>query len=71
MKPVEIHQVVHQTMKRCGTGAHEAQPVDDALLSLHNLVKSFLHATEACGDMRSMSIDQVRILNQLHLAVAP
>ena len=44
---------------------------DRALLAMHALVVQFLDATNAGypASMKAMSIDQVRLLNQLHLAV--
>jgi hypothetical protein len=44
---------------------------DHALRALHELLVSFLDATNTgCPEsMKAMSIDQVRLLNQLHLAV--
>ena len=44
---------------------------DRALLALHDLLVHFLDATDkGCPEsMKAMSIDQVRLLNQLHLAV--
>lgn len=44
---------------------------DRALLAMRDLVVSFLDATDkGCPEsMKAMSIDQARLLNQLHLAV--
>ena len=44
---------------------------DRALLALRDLLIQFLDATDkGCPEsMKAMSIDQVRLLNQLHLAV--
>jgi hypothetical protein len=44
---------------------------DRALLAMHDLLVHFLDATDkGCPEsMKSMSIDQIRLLNQLHLAV--
>jgi len=44
---------------------------DRALLALRDLLVGFLDATDKGypDSMKEMSIDQVRLLNQLHLAV--
>jgi len=46
-------------------------PADRALLALRELLVQFIDATDnGCPEsMRVMSIDQARLLNQLHLAV--
>lgn len=49
----------------------ERSEADRALLAMHDLVVRFLDATnKGCPEsMKAMSIEQARILNQLHLAV--
>ena len=44
---------------------------DRALLAMHDLVVHFLDATDKGHpqSMKAMSSDQIRLLNQLHLAV--
>jgi hypothetical protein len=44
---------------------------DRALLATHDLIVTFLDATDAgCPEsMKALSIDQVNLLNKLHLAV--
>ena len=50
---------------------HEGVGYEQELLALRDLVVSFLDATdkECPESMKAMSITQVRLLNQLHLAV--
>ena len=49
----------------------ERSESDRALLAMHDLLVRFLEATDkGCPEsMKAMSIDQARLLNQLHLAV--
>jgi len=49
----------------------ERSESERALLALRDLVVDFLDATDkGCPDsMKAMSIDQARLINQLHLAV--
>ena len=52
--------------------ARRGQPTAEgrALIALRDLLVSFLDATKDCPEsMKTMSIDQARLLNQLHLAV--
>lgn len=55
----------------CARDLHEPNESDRALVALRDLLVSFLDATDkGCPEsMKSMSIDQARLLNQLHLAV--
>lgn len=66
MTPREILHATQEVMLRA-----ERDEADRALLAMHNLLISFLDATDKdCPEsMKAMSIDQVRLLNQLHLAV--
>ena len=50
---------------------HEGVGYEHELLALRDLLVSFLEATDKdCPEsMKAMSIEQVRLLNQLHLAV--
>lgn len=49
----------------------ECAASDQALIALRDLLASFLDATDRGypDSLKAMSIDQVRLLNQLHLAV--
>lgn len=49
----------------------ERSESDKALLAMHNLLVSFLDATDKDypDSMKAMSSDQIRLLNHLHLAV--
>jgi hypothetical protein len=61
---------IAQAMK--GAALHDVPTASDrALLALRDLVDRFLAETdEGCPEsMKAMSIGQVRLLNQLHLAV--
>jgi hypothetical protein len=69
MNPREIFAAMQRValIDRPGTS-------DRALLSLRELVVGFLDATAATTtdgtlSMRAMSLDQIRFLNQLHVAV--
>ena len=66
MSPREIVAITQEAARR-------AQPSesDRALIALRALLVSFLDATNTgCPEsMKAMSIDQARLLNQLHLAV--
>jgi hypothetical protein len=56
---------------REAAGNKQQDASDRALIALRDLLISFLDATDkGCPDsMKTMSIDQIRLLNQLHLAV--
>ena len=62
----EIQTAVHES-----TLHEQRSTTDQALLALHALVVDFLNETDkGCPDsMKAMSIDQIRLINQLHLAV--
>ena len=66
MTPREILSAIQGAMLRA-----ERSESDRALLAMHDLLVRFLDATDkGCPEsMKAMSIDQVRLLNQLHLAV--
>ena len=66
MTPREIHAAT-----RTVTIHTEPSPEGRALLAMHDLLVRFLDATNTgCPEsLKAMSIDQVRLLNQLHLAV--
>jgi hypothetical protein len=68
VKPREIAAEVREAAHRCAQGT--AAPVDHAVVALRSLVADFTLALERAGNeaTRWMSIDQVRILNQLYLA---
>lgn len=65
------------TPREISVAAYEAErnaqptPSDRALLAMRRLLTEFLDATDTgCPEsMKAMSIDQVRLLNQLHIAV--
>lgn len=67
MKPGEIAAVLRNTEQQTTPITQDQR----ALLALRDLLVSFLEATDkGCPDsMKAMSIEQVRLLNQLHLAV--
>lgn len=69
MKPREIAAEVGEAAHRCAQAT--AAPADHALVALRSLVAEFTLALERAGSEATqwMSIDQVRILNQLYLAV--
>jgi len=77
MTPRDILAVTQGAMIRSAPGprdcAARAEPSesDRALLAMHDLLVRFLDATDkGCPEsMKAMSIDQARLLNQLHLAV--
>lgn len=58
-------------IRELGGKAEEHSESDRALLAMHGLLVRFLDATDkGCSDsMKAMSIDQIYLLNQLHLAV--
>lgn len=66
------------TSREIAAAAHAATnnetptPSDQALIAMRDLLVSFITATENAGReaMQWMSIDQVRILNQMYLAAA-
>ena len=66
MIPREIFAAAQEAARR-------AQPseADRALIALRDLLASFLDATNTgCPEsLKAMSIDQARLLNQMHLAV--
>ena len=66
MTPREILAAAQGAMLRA-----ERSESDRALLAMHDLLVRFLDATDkGCPEsMKAMSIDQARLLNQLHLAV--
>ena len=66
MTPREILAAIQGAMIRAERGES-----DRALLAMHDLLVRFLDATDkGCPEsMKAMSIDQVRLLNQLHLVV--
>ena len=66
MTPREILAATQGAMLRA-----ERNESDRALLAMHDLLVRFLDATDkGCPEsMKVMSIDQIRILNKLHLAV--
>ena len=66
MTPREILSATQGVMLRT-----ERSESEQALLAMHDLLVRFLDATDkGCPEsMKAMSIDQVRLLNQLHLAV--
>ena len=70
MKPQKIALAVSEATDRCaqGTILTSAEP---ALVALRSLVAEFTLALERAGKEATqwMSIEQVRILNQLYLAV--
>lgn len=66
MTPREILATTQGAMLRA-----EHSESDRALLATHDLIVTFLDATDAgCPEsMKALSIDQVNLLNKLHLAV--
>lgn len=62
-------------LQKAEAALHREKPSEEgrALLALRDLLFSFLEATDGPSgypdSMKAMSIDQIRILNQLHLAV--
>jgi hypothetical protein len=67
--PREIRQ-----MLQAATNASTPSDSDLALVALCNLMKSFIEATEQAdregtGSTKAMSIDQIRVLNHLYIAV--
>ncbi len=67
MTPRQIHAATQAIAT-----ADPPSPEGAALIELRALVVGFIDATEhpdAADSMKAMSIDQVRLLNQLHLAV--
>ena len=69
MTPREILSATQGAMLRVEHA--ERSESDRALLAMHDLLVRFLDATDkGCPEsMKAMSIDQARLLNQLHLAV--
>ena len=66
MSPREIWKALQEAARR-----DQPNGSDRELLALRDLLVSFLDATNTgCPEsMKAMSIDQIRLLNQLHLAV--
>ena len=64
--PRDIHWTAQQASQ-----SNQPTASDCALLALSDLLIRFLAATDTgCPEsMKAMSIDQIRLLNQLHLAV--
>jgi len=71
MKPRDIFAAIAQIQARREERPNERVGYEQELLALRDLLVNFLEATNKdCPEsMKSMSISQVRILNQLHLAV--
>jgi hypothetical protein len=65
----EIFAAAREAEQRAARG--ECVASDQALIALRDLLASFLEATDKGypDSLKEMSIDQVRILNQMHLAV--
>lgn len=65
----EIAAAVSEAAHRCAQGS--ATPADHALVALRSIVADFTLALERAGEEATqwMSIDQVRLVNQLYLAV--
>ena len=70
MKPHEIALAVSEAADQCARGA-TLTSAEPALVALRSLVAEFTLALERAGSEATqwMSIEQVRILNQLYLAV--
>lgn len=70
MTPREIQMTTEIAVQE---GSRRGRPTAEgrALIALRDLLVSFIDATDkGCPEsIKAMSIDQVRILNQLHLAV--
>ena len=66
MTPREIFAATQEAAQQSTPNAEGS-----ALIAMHALLVSFLDATNTgCPEsMKAMSIDQARLLNQLHLAV--
>lgn len=66
MSPQEIWNAV-----QLATHRNQPSTEDRALLALRRLLVCFLDATDKdCPEsMKTMSVDQIRLLNQLHLSV--
>ena len=66
MTPREIFNAMQKAALR-----DQPTASDRALLALRALLVSFINATNSPGSisMRSMSVDQIRLLNQIDLAV--
>ena len=71
MKSREIYASIIQIQERRKTTPAVRVGYEAELLALRDLVVGFLDATDkGCPEsMKTMSIDQTRLLNQLHLAV--
>lgn len=65
MTPHEIHAATHDAANKDAPATS-----DKALIAMRVLLVSFLDATNKGypESMKTMSIDQIRLLNQLHLA---
>jgi hypothetical protein len=70
VKPHEIALAVSDAADRCARGA-ELTSADPALVALRSLVADFVIALERAGREATqwMSIEQVRLLNQMYLVV--
>ena len=70
MKPQEIALAVSEAADRCARGA-TLTSAEPALVALRSLVADFTLALERAGHEATqwMSIEQVRLLNQLYLAM--
>lgn len=75
MTPGDIFRVTRRVMLRTERGESDVSPLecaqsDRALIAMHNLLSSFLIDSQSLSvASRSMSIAQIHLLNQLHLAV--
>jgi len=71
VKPREIAVTIAKIRERRDERPNERVGYEHELLALRDLVVGFLDATDkGCPEsMKSMSIEQARLLNQLHLAV--
>ncbi len=69
MTAQEIFAAVREATERAER--RESGASDQALIAMRDLIASFIEATDKGypDSLKEMSIDQVRILNQLHLAV--
>lgn len=71
MTAKEIRAAIVKIEERRAKSPHQRVGYEHELLALRDLLSSFIDATEGAGREATqwMSIDQVRILNQLYLAV--
>jgi hypothetical protein len=70
LSPKDIRAAITKIEERRKTNPEMGIGYEHELLALRDLLSSFIDATEGAGReaMQWMSIDQVRILNQLYLA---